>query len=150
VGESASLEFSTDGLLFQWENGSNLSTILMNPFDDTTYTVTSLGTNGCPRTSTFELTVNDFPVLNVGGNQPVCFGDSLTLYVSGGESYEWNNGLVGDTITYVPFVTGVIRVEGFIGDCSVEQAIPVTVLPSPIVLFSFSDDTLCTSGGRHG
>jgi hypothetical protein len=43
-------------------------------------------------------------------------------------------------------VTGILRVEGFNGDCSVEQAIPITVLPSPVVLFSFSEDTLCTSG----
>jgi hypothetical protein len=37
-------------------------------------------------------------------------------------------------------------VEGFNADCSAELAIPITVLPSPIVLFSFSEDTLCTSG----
>ena len=146
VGESANLEFSTDGLLFQWASGSYLSTILMSPADDTTYTVTSIGANGCPRTSTFNLVVNDFPILNVDGNSPVCFGDSLTLYVSGAQSYEWNNGLVGDTITYLPLVTGILRVEGFNADCTTELAINITVNPVPAAQFSFDADTLCTNG----
>jgi hypothetical protein len=90
--------------------------------------------------------VNDFPILNVNGNAPVCFGDSLTLIATGADFYTWNNGLSGDTITYVPLVSGILRAEGFISDCSVELAIDITVNPTPSSLFSFDADTLCTNG----
>jgi hypothetical protein len=119
---------------------------VVNPADDTTYTVTSLGANGCPRTSSFDVIVNDFPILGLSGNAPVCFGDSLTLIATGADSFAWNNGLLGDTITYLPLVTGILRVEGSNGDCTTELAINITVNPTPSALFSFDADTLCTSG----
>ena len=146
VGESTLLEFSTDGLLFEWGDGSNQSTIVVNPADDTTYTVTSIGTNGCPRTSSFDVIVNDYPIMDVSGNAPVCFGDSLTLIATGADSFEWNNGLSGDTITYLPLVPGILRVEGSNGDCTTELVINITVNPTPSALFSFDADTLCTNG----
>jgi hypothetical protein len=146
VGESTFLAFYTDGLLFQWGDGSNQSVIVVNPADDTTYAVTSLGTNGCPRTSSFDVIVNDYPILGVSGNAPVCFGDSLTLIATGADSFTWNNGLSGDTITYLPLVPGILRVEGSNGDCTTELAINITVNPTPSALFSFDADTLCTNG----
>jgi hypothetical protein len=146
AGETTIIQFYTDAQLFQWESGSSQSTLFVDPVDDTSFTVTSIGANGCQRISTFEVVVNDYPEVEIVGNTTVCFGDTLTLVASGAEIFQWNNGLSGDTISFVPFVSGVVRVEGYNGDCSGEGAIGITVNPSPFVLFSFSEDTLCTSG----
>jgi hypothetical protein len=146
VGETTVIQFYTDAQFFEWENGSSQATLFIDPVDDTSLTVTSIGFNGCQRTSTLEVVVNDYPEIEILGNTTVCFGDTLTLVATGAQTFQWNNGLSGDTISFVPFVSGVARVEGLNGDCSGEGAIGITVNPSPFVLFSFSEDTLCTSG----
>jgi hypothetical protein len=145
-GDSVSLEFITDALIFEWSDGSNQPVIPVNPVDDTTYTVTSIGANGCPRTSNFVVTVNDYPILTIEGNPTVCFGDTLTLIASGAEAFSWNNGLSGDTIHYVPVATGILRVDGNSNDCVTQELIEVTVNSTPSVQFEFYADTLCTSG----
>jgi hypothetical protein len=147
VGDSVSLQMETDGLVFQWLGGSIETIIAVDPADDTTYTVTSIGANGCPRTSSFEVTVHDYPVLTISGNTTVCFGDSITLYAEGADMFFWNNGLQGDTIVYVPVANGILRVDGNSNDCITQELISVTVHEYPSVQFSFTTDTLCTSGG---
>jgi hypothetical protein len=147
VGDSVSLQLVTDGLVFQWLGGSIQSVIPVDPADDTTYTVTTIGANGCPRTSSFHVTVNDYPMLTVSGITTVCFGDAITLYAEGADLFSWNNGLTGDSIVYVPVASGILRVDGNSNDCVTQELINVTVNEYPSVQFSFNVDTLCTSGG---
>jgi hypothetical protein len=146
VGDSVSLQLITDGLAFQWLGGSTQLIIPVDPADDTTYTVTAIGANSCPRTSSFVVVVNDYPVLSIDGNTIACFGDTLTLTGAGADAFFWNNGLIGDTIRYVPVASGVLRVEGNSNDCITEEVLNITVNESPSVQFAFAADTLCTSG----
>jgi hypothetical protein len=145
-GDSVSLQIITDALTFQWLGGSTQNTIPVEPFNDTTYTVTAIGSNGCPRTSGFGVIVHDYPVLSFEGSTTTCFGDTLTLFAFGAEAFFWNNGLVGDTIQYVPIANSILRVNGNSNDCITEEAFEITVNETPSVVFSFSVDTLCTSG----
>lgn len=146
VGDSISLQMITDGLVFQWLGGSIQSIIPVDPFDDTTYTVTAIGANGCPRTSSFPVTVHDYPILSISGNTTACFGETITLYAIGADLFSWNNGLVGDTINYIPVASGILRVDGNSNDCVTQEIIEITVNETPSVLFEFTADTLCTSG----
>jgi len=146
VGDSVSLQMITDGLAFQWLGGSTQSIIPVDPADDTTYTVTAIGANNCPRTSSFFVIVHDYPIVSIQGNTTVCFGDSLTLIGSGADSFFWNNGLIGDTIHYVPVATGILRVDGNSNNCITEEVLNITVNESPSVQFAFTTDSLCTSG----
>jgi hypothetical protein len=145
-GDSVSLQILTDALTFQWLGGSTQNTIAVDPFDDTTYTVTAVGANGCPRTSIYSVIVHDYPILSFSGSTTVCFGDTITLVASGADEYFWNNGQLGDTVQYVPVANSVLRVDGNSNDCITEEALVITVNEVPSVLFSFSVDTLCTSG----
>ncbi len=145
-GDSISLQIITDALTFQWLGGSTQNTIPVNPFNDTTYTVTAIGANGCPRTSVYPVIVHDYPVLSFEGATSVCFGDTLTLFAFGAEEFAWNNGLTGDTIQYVPIANSILRVDGTSNECLTEEALEIVVNEVPSVLFSFSVDTLCTSG----
>jgi hypothetical protein len=145
-GDSVSLQFITNGLVFQWADGSIQPVIPVNPVDDTTYTVTSTGANGCPRTSSFDVTVHDYPSLTIEGSTTVCFGDTLSLIAYGADEFSWNNGLSGDTINYVPVATGILRVDGNSNDCVTQELVAITVNTVPSVQFEFYADTLCTSG----
>ncbi len=146
VGDSVSLQLITDAFTFQWLGGSIQTIIPVDPVDDTTYTVTAIGANTCPRTSSFAVIVHDYPILTVSGVTTVCFGDTLTLVGFGADAFAWNNGLTGDTIRYVPVASGVLRVEGNSNDCVTQEILNITVNESPSVQFAFTADSLCTSG----
>ena len=146
VGDSVSLQVQTDGLVFQWLGGSSQSIIPVDPANDTTYTVTAIGANNCPRTSSFVVMVYDYPLVQVDGNTTICFGDTLVLTASGAIDYFWNNGLTGDSIYYVPVASGILRVDGNSNDCVTQEVLTITVNETPSVQFAFNADTLCTSG----
>ena len=146
-GDSVSLEVQTDALIFNWADGSSQSVIPVNPTSDTTYVVTAVGANTCPRTSIFDVSVYDYPVIDIQGNTTVCFGDSIQLLALGADSYSWNNGLSGEAIGYVPAATGILRVVGTSNQCSTEEIIEIIVNENPSVQFYFSADTLCSTGG---
>jgi hypothetical protein len=146
VGDAGLLEVITDGFYFEWSDGSLENTISVEPADDTAYAVTAIGSNYCSRTSVFNVTVHDYPVISYQGNTTVCFGDSLSLAAAGADSYAWSNGLNGEAIVYQPFSTSIIRLYGNSNDCISELPIQITVHERPIVHFEFSADTLCESG----
>ena len=145
VGDSGYLEVTTDGVSFQWADGSLDYIIPVHPADDTTYVVTALAANGCDRTAVFNVIVNDYPVIGFEGNTTACFGDPLSFTANGADSYTWSNGLSGESIEYVPFSTSILRLYGNTNDCITQLPISITVHERPVVHFEFSADTLCES-----
>ncbi len=65
-----------------------------------TVTYTTPGTL-CPATATFNLSIEDFPIVDGGPDQTLCVGTPVILSGSGANSYTWNNGLV-DGYPYLP------------------------------------------------
>jgi len=57
--------------------------------------------NQCPATSTFNLTIEAFPVVDAGPDLTVCVGKPIILNGSGAISYSWNNGLQNN-VPYLP------------------------------------------------
>jgi len=88
-------------------NGANTYTIqggnaVVSPTINTTYTV--IGTNtltGCVSQAfgTSSLTVNPNPILSISGNTIICVGETSTLIVSGGNTYQWSTGAISNSIT---------------------------------------------------
>lgn len=150
VGESGLLEVSTDGISFQWSDGSTDAIIPVMPADDTTYVVTAFADNGCDRTAEFVVTVYDYPVLDFQGNTTACYGDSLALTAMGADTYTWSNGMSGEYMEYVPVASSVLRLYGNSNDCISELPIAITVNERPVVHFEFTADTLCESGTGIG
>ncbi|MEX2589005.1 MAG: PKD domain-containing protein, partial [Chitinophagales bacterium] len=56
--------------------------------------------NGCSNTEIFTqyIEVFDLPELTVSEDTAVCFGSQLDIFASGADTYNWNNGLFGDSI----------------------------------------------------
>lgn len=145
VGDAGFLEVATDGISFQWSDGSLDYIIPVQPADDTSYVVTAVAANGCVRTSVFNVTVNDYPIIGFEGNTTACFGDALSLSADGADSFTWSNGMSGDTMEYIPFSTSILRLYGNTNDCITQLPIEITVHERPVVHFEFSADTLCES-----
>ena len=145
-GDSASLEVVTDGV-FAWSDGSQASVIPVTPADDTTYVLTSIGGNGCPRTAAYAVPVYPYPQLSFAGPSTLCYGDSAQVNLSGADVFIWSNGLQGDSVVFVPQGSQTILIYGSSNEgCTTIYPYALTIHPVPQVQFAFSADTLCESG----
>lgn len=145
-GDSASLEVITNGV-FAWSDGSLASIIPVTPLDDTTYVLTSIGGNGCSRTSSFSVPVYPYPQLNLDGPTELCFGYSAQVRITGAAAFSWSNGLQGDSVVFVPQGSQTILIYGSSTEgCTTIFPYALTIHPVPQVQFAFSADTLCESG----
>jgi hypothetical protein len=83
-----------------------------------TYAVTAVTAFGCTSRDTITIGQSDFPSVDLGGNQPLCPGASLTLDAGVHQSYLWNNGETTQSITvtsaggYAVSVTNEFGCEG--------------------------------------
>ena len=145
-GDSASLEVVTNGV-FAWSDGSLASIIPVTPLDDTTYVLTSVGGNGCPRTAGYAVPVYAYPQFSFAGPSSLCYGDSAEVILSGTDAFVWSNGLQGDSVVFVPQGSQTILIYGSSNEgCTTIYPYALTIHPAPQVQFAFSADTLCESG----
>ena len=145
-GDSTSLSVSSNGTI-QWLGGLTAFVIPVVPITDTTYVFSAIGDNGCPRTSSFTVSVFPYPVLEVLGENVVCYGDSLHLIATGTDNYLWSNGLTGGDVSFVPAGSTTLLLYGSSNEgCTTIYPFPIEVHPRASVAFAFSADTLCESG----
>jgi hypothetical protein len=116
---------------YEWSNGMHTQSIIVSPATTTTYSVTVTNT-GMTDVAGSIVTVNSFPVVNaVGGT--VCYGDSLSIYAYGANTYLWSTGETQGLIIVSPsdstdfFVIG--SAEGI--GCSDTAIATVNVNPIP-------------------
>ncbi len=129
-GDSITL-IASGGASYQWNNGSNTSSITVNPSQTTQYSVTVTGSNGCKTTGIVTVTVNTKPNAQINGNTFICQGTSTTLTASGGNTYLWNTGQTGNSITVSPSQTTSYSVVVSNGNCKDTAVISVTVNSNP-------------------
>jgi gliding motility-associated-like protein len=118
------------------------NTALVNPIQNTNYTITAYNTSGTLNCSvTREILIEVVPQVTatVSDNVTICEGESIRLYASGSNMYVWNPtvGLTDPTINN-PFaspksttVYEVIVSNG--GYCGATGTVMVTVRPQPTV-----------------
>lgn len=76
---------------YAWSNGSAVQTIVPNL--PGTYSVTVTDVNGCLGSDTMVLANFPQPIVSIGPDTAVCFGDSLVLNATAGfTTYLWSNG----------------------------------------------------------
>jgi hypothetical protein len=126
---------------FEW---SSTNQSMVCPTEETTYTLTVTGDNGCSATDEITLTVAELPLVDAGNDISLCLGECYTFapVSSGGtEPYTltWNTGeeTVCPTETTTFSVT-IIDANG----CSNTDEITITVLPLPSVNAG-EDTSLC-------
>ncbi|MFT5745702.1 MAG: gliding motility-associated-like protein [Paraglaciecola sp.] len=148
-GESAQLEADPNGLTYNWNNGTTLSsTTIANPTATPTFTTTYTVEIGfaCGNTQTDDVTVfvTPSPTVSASNDGPVCIGETLNLMASGGATYMWSgpNGFTSNQQN--PIITNadlddlgiftVIVMDA--SGCSAESSTFVDVLmPIPAIIF---------------
>ncbi|MCR4825788.1 MAG: T9SS type A sorting domain-containing protein [Bacteroidales bacterium] len=129
---------------YQWNTEEVSATIAVSPAANTTYSVTGYDANGCQSTASKVVSVKSLPVVTVSGSQTICAGKFAILTASGGSSYLWSTGKVGNTLTVSPSgnQTYVVTATNDFG-CSASLDVPITVNPLPTVNF-LGNTTICS------
>lgn len=150
TGESVTLSTAnTAGYSRQWyRNGAAI-----NNANSSTYSASIAGNyyvvntaNGCSATSSIiPISVNPLPVVSVSNDTTICSGDTITLYASGGTTYNWNTGFSGATYTVSTTSTRTYIVTvSDVNTCAVSRSITVTTIPLPNASVSLSGpSTFC-------
>lgn len=130
---------------YTWSGGIS-NNVAFYPSATSLYTVTGVSTQSCVKSETVLVTVLLSPsVFVTSSRDTLCVGEPLTLSASGADSYHWNSGALGDTITVVAgppsyTVTGssaegcssTATLSVFVDECT---GISTTVRSSDIVIY---------------
>ncbi|WP_369994785.1 Ig-like domain-containing protein [Winogradskyella sp.] len=155
-GESTTLAVN-GGDNYTWSTGETTPFINVTPTVTTTYTVTSLGSNGCSTIEEVTVTVVPEVIADAGTDSTICAGESVTLNATGGTIYSWDNGEATAEITVTPLVTTTytVTVEDNYGYTDTDS-VTVTVNETPditvsedVAIFDGETVTLTASGGNN-
>ncbi len=129
AGQSTTLSASAPGLTYSWSTGVTTPSITVTPNGSTTYSVTVTSTQGCTAETSVDVIVNPLPVPDITGPDQICVGNQATLTVSGGNTYQWSNGLgTGTSVTVSPATTTTYTVTATSAQgCTATTNHPLTV-----------------------
>jgi hypothetical protein len=116
-GSSAILQ-ALGGTTYTWSNGGTSQVISVSPTTPTTYTVLSMGTNGCVGSSTQLIGVNTLPNVTASSDRTgdMCPTETAILTAVGsGVSYKWTSNvsplvLIGNPVNVSPNSTTIYTV----------------------------------------
>lgn len=140
-GETRTITAVTSATNITWlYNGvpvENQTTTSITVTDPGVYTIAVIGgPNNCEARDEFRLTVNPKPLINIGSDQTICQGESITLDAGAGSglTYRWtrDNVSVGMARTLVANTNGTYRVTVTSGaGCTGNDEMVLTVSPNP-------------------
>ncbi|MFH2141432.1 MAG: gliding motility-associated C-terminal domain-containing protein [Bacteroidota bacterium] len=140
AGDTVTLNVSA-GVLYNWSNGANTSSITISPTSTTTYYVTVTDVNGCTGSDNVIVTINPIPNAFAGQDIEGCQGDTVQLQASGGTSYIWvpsvdlSNPNISNPILF-PTQTIDYIVFAYNGGCSDSDTLTVNYHWAPYVVIS--------------
>lgn len=130
---------------YTWDNGSNTTTLSVNPMVTTIYSVTG-ESNGCASSQTIGITVF-IPTLAISGNTSICNGQSTTLTASGANTYAWNNGLTSAAIQISPLTNTIYSLTALTNssgiNCPSSASVQVIVKAVPSLTASATRTSMC-------
>ncbi len=90
------------GTSYTWStNFTGFASITVTPAITTTYSVNSIGPNGCPGSNATTVTVNPNPTVTASAQRTVmCKGETNTLTASGANTYSWSNNNSGSSVVF--------------------------------------------------
>ena len=142
VGSSVTLTAS-GATSYSWSpltglSSTNGSSVTANLTTGTSYTVT--GTlAGCVATATSIVTVNPLPLITVSSTS-VCPGTSSAITATGANTYTWNTGATGPSITVSPASTTIYAATGTDANaCSSTGTGTVSINANPGVIANYNN-----------
>ena len=147
--------YASGAVSYSWFPVSSLnintgSIVQADPTVSTTYSVIANGVNGCEDTASINISVLQGPVLSITpSNIEMCHGDTVSVFVSGAENYNWSPNTAISSIyedTVVIYATNSmvfdLNATNSIG-CVSSTQLPVLVHPNPSISISTSSDNIC-------
>ncbi len=108
------------------------SSVLASPPSTQNYVITGTDIHGCTNVGNTSVLVNPLPIVSATSTS-VCPTFSGTMVASGANTYVWNTGATGATLTQTPVATTPYSVVGTdINGCTNSAAATITVYPSPM------------------
>lgn len=147
IGESFTVDATSEtGGTIMWDGGI-FDEVPYTPESTGTYTYTATSTSGTDCNIVVEITVHELPEVTANADpETVCLGQEVTLYGSGAAFYEWSPGDIEDDVPFVMDELGTftfeLEGEDWYG-CFNSDEITVTVVESPEVTASASEDNIC-------
>ncbi|MCB0381281.1 MAG: gliding motility-associated C-terminal domain-containing protein, partial [Flavobacteriales bacterium] len=153
IGNSTTLSASGGGT-YLWDNSSTLDSLVVSPTVNTTYSVI-VDVAGCKDTASIPITVNSLPIIGFSGDSVVCLGETTTIFASGGNSYNWNNGVANDSIVITPLADSTYSVtvtdaKNCVNNASINVQVnnlPIPIISGSSLICNGSSTTLTASGG---
>ncbi len=144
VGDTAILSASGANT-YTWSNGQNTTSLSVSPAAPTVYSVTGTSTLGCSANQNFTLSPLAVPNVSATVNSTnTCPGTNVLLSASGANSYLWNTGQVGSSISVSPQITSNFTVVGTaMNGCKNSFQVVHTVKPEPQITILASDSVIC-------
>jgi gliding motility-associated-like protein len=152
---------STGGGTYLWTGPMSFSSTAQNPSIPNAvlgmsgpYTVLVTSAAGCTNTAVSNVTVYPLPNPNITSNSPVCAGNTLNLFGSGGATYAWSGpGYTGPTQNptinnVTAAANGVYTLLVSSGTCTASTTFTVVVNPLPV--FNFSGTNVLCNGQSNG
>lgn len=143
-GQTVTLDAGA-GFSYLWSNSATTQTI--NTTVSGQFSVTITDGNGCENSDTVSVTINSNPNIDLGPNQQVCNGNTVTLDAGTGQSYAWNNSQSTQTINVTTSGTYSVTVT-LTGGCSGSGSVIITFNDIP-TLSLISDTSICTGNNLN-
>lgn len=130
AGDSVTFDAQNPGFTYLWNTAETTQTI--NASTAGTYDVTVTDNMGCTGNDAVTLTINPYPVVDLGPDTTLCDGDSVLLDVSGGnQTYLWSDNSTGGTL--MVDVQGTYWVNVDDNGCVSSDTIDVSFVALPLV-----------------
>lgn len=123
---------------YSWMPNSSSTNVLNDtPLINTSYSVIAENAFNCKAYDTIDITVIPAFEIQITGDLSVCEGEAVELTVSGNNPnlfYEWSDGSVGETFTFIPTQNTSISVTGNYFSCPQgKDTVDITIIPFPIL-----------------
>jgi gliding motility-associated-like protein len=139
-GEMVTLQSTTEGSSYLWNDGSSNKTLEVKTSGK--YSLSITDTNSCVGKDEVEITVIQFPKVNLGSDQEICEGQVASLSISDSKaSYYWSSSEKESTIA-VATTQSIILTQYNDVLCLVRDTVNIIVIPYPKSELG-NDTTVC-------
>ena len=145
-GQTTTLN-ATGATTYTWSGGTHNTTYSVSPSTNTTYSVFGNDLYGCGGTAMITITVNPTPtVIAIASNTAICLNDTLTLSVTGANTYTWSGGENNSSFTLTPQSSSNYTVFGTdLNRCTNSSMITVNINPVPVITASANNLVICNN-----